>query len=84
MHWLGWSREAINSSVMIILLTWKPHEMRKRLGGVEVKTHHGMNSCGVKLKEICQHWLRRRDVINKLNMQQQQSSKHTVLLWCIL
>ena len=28
MHWLGWSREAINSSVMIILLTWDKEGMR--------------------------------------------------------
>ena len=68
-HWVGWSREAINSSVMIILLTWEPHDMSKQrlVGGCEVKTHHGMNSGGVKLKEISQHGLRRRDIMKKLN-----------------
>ena len=33
MHWLGWSREAINSSVMIILLTWDKDGMRIGLCG---------------------------------------------------
>ena len=33
MHWLGWSREAINSSVMIILLTWDKDGMKIALCG---------------------------------------------------
>ena len=38
-----------------------------------MKAYQGMNSCGVELKEIRQHWLRRRDVIRCNIVQAYQS-----------
>ena len=56
MHWLGWSREAINSSVMIILLTWDKDGMRIGLCG-ESKIYQRVDCGRVELEEVGQYRL---------------------------
>ena len=56
MHWLGWSREAINSSVMIILLTWDKDGMRIGLSG-ESKTYQRVDCGRVELEKVGQYRL---------------------------
>ena len=46
---------------------------------MEMKAYHGVDSCSVELKEISQHWLRRRDVINKM---QNTLSISEQMQWC--
>ena len=62
MHWLGWSREAINSSVMIILLTWVKDGMRIGLCG-ESKTYQRVDCGRVELEEVGQYRLGGKEVM---------------------